>query len=1395
MIFHCTLVAGPLGQSTLVPGSTPRGRLIELATEVPDACPGADLEAALARCYGTGELFVRGARVAAMTIGTAPLVHGAVLVENSVLGDSPALVNASGAISRPGHAETAALLLAVHGGPGAGTLVALRRGRFRIGRRGAGIVIPDPALSREHACLDVSDADVTIVDLGSANGTSVDGRKVRRATVTTASSIRCGDSIMSLRLGTPAMPDVTESLAARAGSSVAEPLVVRSTAGPSHRSAVALAAVLPILVGVGLALLTGMWMFLAFTAVSAVSVLVPLWNGRRERRELAAAIAGAALQDLERRRQAAPSAADLVLSLAAGAPAPEATGPGEPQEVWLRMGLVEQRANIRLEPPEPAFLPPPLGPVPVTLDPAWAVVTVHGPAAAAAGLIRSLILQLAAFPLAGSTGLLVHGPVDAVPLAARFLPGVTLSANEATTAGLLTAGPGETADRGILILWAGPEQPGAAAGAETAAAGPPLRSLATAHGWRVIECSPALHPQPHPEAHPGIVLGRRAALVRAGAPPLEFVPDLVPPEVFDRFCRGFNGGGHTRAVSRPAIPRRCSLADVLPLGATDISRRWTRSGPAAGLGVTVGAGSSASMYLDLQADGPHFLVAGTTGSGKSEFLRTLAAGLAASHPPERVNLLFIDFKGGSGLGPLTGLPHCVGMLTDLGAAEMDRTLVSLRAEVRRREELLARAGVPDLAGYERSLPPGPAVPYLVIVIDEFRVLVDEAPAALAELMRIAAIGRSLGIHLVMATQRPQGTVNADIRANVTTCIALRVQTGPESMDVMGSGLAATIPIARPGRAFLVRGSQTPEEFQTATLAPGTTTRTKGTVTVRTVADALTRPHASAGPGTGGSPDGQDHACSAAPVRAQGPASLIDVVADLWHKSGGQPLRRPVADPLPALLQPLDPAPADPDTGSDTERDSVRLGRVDLPELQRVTELAWSPTAHGHLGLIGTGAGGSEMATALAVNQVLTGAVESHVYILDATGAFSTVAAASRVGAVVGLHELRRAARVLQRVAEEVTARLGAPASTPRPPLVLVLSGWGAWVSGFRSGPLAWAEDLVHDIVRDGSRAGITVLVSGERELVTARFFAALPNRIYFPAGSTEEGRLAWPRLPTLEPIPGRVAVFGPFVPASSAAGHAAQLFEPQFTAGHCPAEGAVSTAPFRVDALPALVTVGEVLARSGVREPDRGQRRGKSPPGATITRIPGETGAPVRAAALLIGVAGDELAPHRLLLPAGGVLAVLGGPGSGKSTLLAALPAMNPAETWLAPPAGTDPVRYWSGAHASALAGTLNRTAIALADDADLLPHEANSSLAVLNSLGWRVVLAAGFGPAFGERVTLASMARGQGRAVLIRPRGLLDGELFGVRFEPEQSPPAGRAVVLFEGRAIPVQLAALPDG
>ena len=503
-----------------------------------------------------------------------------------------------------------------------------------------------------------------------------------------------------------------------------------------------------------------------------------------------------------------------------------------------------------------------------------------------------------------------------------------------------------------------------------------------------------------------IILSAQRGRLSSARSSLEFTPDLVPADVFDRNCRRL-GARAPSSGPRAGIPAACSLGGLVPFSARDISRRWTESARAGGLPVVVGVGRSGPLRLDLQADGPHFLVAGTTGSGKSEFLRTLAAALAAAHPPGRINLLFIDFKGGSGLRPLAGLAHCVGLLTDLDTNEVARALVSLGAEVRRREELLAAYGPRISRPMSRLDPSGPTLPHLVLIIDEFRMLVDEAPEALAELMRIAAIGRSLGIHLIMATQRPQGAVTADIRANVTSCIALRVQSDMESIDIINSRLAATIPISSPGRAYLVRGNEAPEEFQSATVTSPVQEMARRPIVMEAM-EYLNRPPAGSSPGLAG---------STAPQSALAVAQLTETVAALWEATGGSPPRRPVAEPLPTNV----PFPAD---GS---RNRIRLGLLDLPEEQRVAEFGWLPAAHGHLGLISGSTGGADAVLALIVDQLLSCEDESHLYLLDAAGSFSEAVTAPRVGAVVGLHELRRAVRVLERLSEEMTRRLSTAA--------------------------------------------------------------------------------------------------------------------------------------------------------------------------------------------------------------------------------------------------------------------------------------------------------------------------------------------------------------------------------
>lgn len=1330
MMLHCTLVAAP--------GSALRSGPVELAIELPDGCPGADLQAALSRRYGTGTLSVGRVPVAALEAGVGPLIQGAVLVD----GVAPAAAR-----------DMAPLVLAVHSGPGAGLVFPLRRGQFRIGRSGTGIVIPDAELSREHAQLDVTDAAVTVLDLGSANGVRVDGKRVQSAVVSTDSLISCGGSSMSLVFGGTVDPGSQSA----AGTDVTAPLMVSNPAAHSNRAALLLAAALPLAIGVVLAVLTGMWIFLAFTAVSAVSVVVPVAAGGRQRRELRAAVAAAAHEDKERRRRAAPSAAELSLGLAAAEPGPRKVS-ATTGRVWLRLGLAPQSANIRLDPPDPGFRPPLSGRMPVTLDPSAAVTTLRGPEPSVAGLVRSFVLQLAGYAAARRTRILIHGPTPAL-LAARFLPAAILSAHEDSTLETLAAGPGRDYERGVLVIVAALRTAG-------------LRAAALSRGWQVIDCAG----EPAPASGAALVLTESTAWLSSAGSSLEFTPDLVPAAVFDRNCRRL-GARAPASTPGTGVPGACSLGGLLPVSAKDVSSRWSESPGSRGLPALVGIGSSGPLRLDLQADGPHFLVAGTTGSGKSEFLRTLAAALAAAHPPDRINLLFIDFKGGSGLRPLAGLAHCVGLLTDLDLDEVARTLVSLRAEVRRREVLLASHQAADLTAYEALDPHGPPLPHLVLIIDEFRMLVEEAPDALAELMRIAAIGRSLGIHLIMATQRPQGAVSADIRANVTSCIALRVQSELESLDIINSRLAAAIPVTSPGRAYVVRGNGAPEEFQTATLTPPPPRTARGPA-VTEAGELLSRRPAAGSPVRAGG-------ATRPPLPSAGVAQLADAVTAAWAATGGPDPHRPVAAPLPRQV----PLPAD------GNRTGIRLGLLDFPEEQRVAEFGWDPGAHGHLGLVSGLAGGTDAALGLIVAQLLDGDDESHLYLLDAAGSFSTAAAHPRAGAVVGLHELRRSARVLERVAEEMTRRLGGAGTAGTPALVLGLCGWGSWVSAFRAGPLAWAEDLVEDIVRDGARAGITVLVAGERELVTSRFFAAVPNRIFLPAGSTDEGRLAWPRLPATAAVAGRVVVFGPLSAVASPSGHVGQLFEPRSPATGEPA-WAARIRPFRVEPLPVRVTVEEVRLGAGQGVAGQGVAgqgvagQGAAPrPGTGTAAGPTPTPGQVR-----LGVEGDELRPADVPLPPGAVLAVLGGPASGKTSLLSALPGLNRGAGWLRCPAATDPERWWDRTHDAALAGALDPAAILLADDLDLQSPETNNRLFLLNSLGWRVVLTAGFSAGLRLRVPLVQKAAGVGRGVLIAPRTVMDGDLFGVRFELEQSPPPGRAVLISDGRARAVQLAFEPD-
>ena len=252
----------------------------------------------------------------------------------------------------------------------------------------------------------------------------------------------------------------------------------------------------------------------------------------------------------------------------------------------------------------------------------------------------------------------------------------------------------------------------------------------------------------------------------------------------------------------------------------NIPERWRKHDSSKSLAVPLGARAENDyVYLNLheKAHGPHGLIAGTTGSGKSELVQSYILSLAVNFSPYEVAFLLIDYKGGGMAGLFNRLPHLLGTITNLDGTESLRAMASIKAELSRRQEIFNKFHVNHINSYNKLFRSGDAkepLPHLFIISDEFAELKKEQPEIMSELVSTARIGRSLGVHLILATQKPAGVVDDQIWSNSKFKIALKVQNASDSNEVLKTPDAANI--TQTGRAYLqVGNNEIYELFQSA----------------------------------------------------------------------------------------------------------------------------------------------------------------------------------------------------------------------------------------------------------------------------------------------------------------------------------------------------------------------------------------------------------------------------------------------------------------------------------------------------------------------------------------------------------------------------------------------------
>lgn len=292
-----------------------------------------------------------------------------------------------------------------------------------------------------------------------------------------------------------------------------------------------------------------------------------------------------------------------------------------------------------------------------------------------------------------------------------------------------------------------------------------------------------------------------------------FIADSAALSSLEELARNISGIEVAEMANGGEIPNSLDFFEmygVRGLKELNVLERWTKHRTYESMRALVGKkGGDADCYLDIHEKyhGPHGLVAGTTGSGKSETLQTYMLSLAVEFSPYDVAFFVIDYKGGGMANLFSGLPHLIGQISNLSGNQVQRAMISIKSENRRRQRIFSEHSVNNINLYTRLFKSGEAtepIPHLFIIIDEFAELKREEPEFMKELISVAQVGRSLGVHLILATQKPSGTVDDNIWSNTKFRLCLRVADRQDSNDMLHKTDAAYITQA--GRCYLQVGS-------------------------------------------------------------------------------------------------------------------------------------------------------------------------------------------------------------------------------------------------------------------------------------------------------------------------------------------------------------------------------------------------------------------------------------------------------------------------------------------------------------------------------------------------------------------------------------------------------------